>query len=37
VEIAAGRVAEADAVFFIVGEDQYKRFAEERNRKLLIG
>jgi acyl-coenzyme A thioesterase PaaI-like protein len=37
VEVAAGRVAEADAVFFIVGEDQYKRFAEERNRKLRIG
>lgn len=35
---AAGRpVAEADAAFFIVGEDQYKRFAEERNRKLLVG
>ena len=37
VEAAAGPVAEADAVFFIVGEDQYKRFAEERNRKLLVG
>lgn len=37
VEVAAGRVAEADAVFFIVGEDQYKRFAGARNRKLLIG
>lgn len=36
VEIAAGRVAEADAVFFIVGEDQYKRFEEERNRKVLV-
>ena len=35
---AAGRlVAQADAAFFIVGEDQYKRFAEERNRKLLVG
>ena len=35
---AAGRlVAEADAAFFIVGEEQYKRFAEERNRKLLVG
>ena len=37
VEVAAGPVAEAHAVFFIVGEDQYKRFAEERNRKLLVG
>jgi len=37
VEAAAGVVAEADAVFFIVGEDQYKRFEEERNRKLLVG
>ncbi len=37
VEVAAGPVAEANAVFFIVGEDQYKRFAEERNRKLLVG
>ena len=37
VEAAAGPVAEANAVFFIVGEDQYKRFAEERNRKLLVG
>jgi acyl-coenzyme A thioesterase PaaI-like protein len=37
VEVAAGPVAEADAVFFIVGEDQYKQFEEERNRKLLVG
>ena len=37
VETKAGPVAEADAVFFIVGEDQYKRFAKERNRKLLVG
>lgn len=37
VEVAAGPVAEADAVFFIVGEDQYRRFAEERNRNLRIG
>jgi hypothetical protein len=37
VEIAAGPVAEADAVFFIVGEDQYKRFEKERNRKVLVG
>ena len=37
VEVAAGPVAEANAVFFIVGEDQYRRFAEERNRKLPIG
>jgi acyl-coenzyme A thioesterase PaaI-like protein len=37
VEVAAGPVAEANAVFFVVGEDQYRRFAEERNRKLPIG
>lgn len=30
-------VAEADAVFFIVGEAPYKRFAEERNKKLHVG
>jgi acyl-coenzyme A thioesterase PaaI-like protein len=37
VEAAGGPVADANAVFFIVGEDQYKRFAEERNRNLSIG
>jgi acyl-coenzyme A thioesterase PaaI-like protein len=30
-------VAEGDAAFFIVGEDQYKRFADARNRKLKVG
>ena len=37
VEVAEGLVAEAHAVFFIVGEDQYKRFEEQRNRKLVAG
>jgi hypothetical protein len=32
----AGAVANADAVFFVVGEEQYKHFAEERNGKLGI-
>lgn len=35
VEVAEAVVGRAEAVFFIVGEDQYRRFAEERNRKLL--
>jgi acyl-coenzyme A thioesterase PaaI-like protein len=37
VETARGLVAEADAVFFIVGEGQYKQFEEERNSRLLSG
>lgn len=33
----AWAVADADAVFFVVGEEQYKLFAEERNGNLGIG